>query len=118
MNTNEITQRIDTLIADDDDCAKSSTLRALMIAICNDTPIEHALAEIAYDAEMLDTTIAPELAHLIESLLINEYARESLTEIALSLSLCPLHFIDYAICFDDNDAECAQIRMIHPSHDT
>jgi hypothetical protein len=43
---------------------------------------------------------------------------ESITEIALSLSLCPLHRIDYAICFDDNDAECAQIRLIHPNHDS
>lgn len=43
---------------------------------------------------------------------------ELITELALSLSLCPLHRIDYAICFDDENAECAQIRMIHPTHDT
>jgi len=48
----------------------------------------------------------------------NEYFTEQITEFALQLSLCPLHRIDYAICFDDNDAECAQIRAIHPSHDT
>jgi len=44
--------------------------------------------------------------------------REYLTHLALSLSLCPIHLIDYAICFDDDDAECAQIRQIHPTHDT
>jgi hypothetical protein len=44
--------------------------------------------------------------------------REQLTEFALNHSLCPLHLIDYAICFDDDDAECAAIREIHPSHDT
>ena len=43
---------------------------------------------------------------------------DQITELALSLSLCPLHRCDYAICFDDDDAVCAQIRMIHPSHDT
>jgi hypothetical protein len=43
---------------------------------------------------------------------------ELITELALSLSLCPLHRCDYACCFDDDDAECAQIRMIHPNHDT
>lgn len=113
---NETHERINALLADDDECAKSSTLRSLMIAICNDTPIEHAIAEL--DPEYDDMTIAAEIAHLIEKLMIDEYARETLTEIALSLSLCPIHYIDYAICFDDDDAECAQIRMIHPSHDT
>jgi hypothetical protein len=34
------------------------------------------------------------------------------------MSLCPLHLCDYAICFDDEDPECAQIREIHPGHDT
>jgi hypothetical protein len=44
--------------------------------------------------------------------------REYLTEIALERSLCPLHLHDYAICFDDDELECATLRMIHPSHDT
>jgi len=45
-------------------------------------------------------------------------ARESLTSLALSFSLCPMHLIDYAICFDDEFPECAAIRAMHPSHDT
>jgi len=45
-------------------------------------------------------------------------AREALTETALSLSLCPLHLIDYAICFDDQTPECEAIRQVHPTHDT
>lgn len=48
----------------------------------------------------------------------NQHFTEQITELALMHSLCPLHRIDYAICFDDDDAECAQIRAIHPSHDT
>jgi hypothetical protein len=44
--------------------------------------------------------------------------RELLTDTALDLSLCPLHLVDYAICFDDENPECASIRTIHPSHDT
>lgn len=49
-------------------------------------------------------------------------SRELATEVALAQSLCPVHFIDYAICFDDevhgvND-ECSQVRLIHPLHDT
>lgn len=40
------------------------------------------------------------------------------TQLALSLSLCPFHLIDYAICFDDKSTDCYQIRLIHPLHDT
>jgi hypothetical protein len=44
--------------------------------------------------------------------------REAFTDWALSQSLCPVHFVDYAICFDDENPECEQVRAIHPSHDT
>lgn len=45
--------------------------------------------------------------------------KDSLTELAIHLSLCPLHFVDWAICFDDADPGCSQIREIYPnSHDT
>jgi hypothetical protein len=46
-------------------------------------------------------------------------ARDLVSEMAMSLSLCPVHFIDWAICFDDEDPECGQVRAIFPqSHDT
>lgn len=48
---------------------------------------------------------------------IDDLSRDDLTDLALRFSLCPLHFCDYAICFDDDDDECAAIRTIHPSHD-
>jgi hypothetical protein len=47
-----------------------------------------------------------------------DWMREVITEWALSDSLCPIHFCDYAMCFEDDDPECATIRLIHPSHDT
>lgn len=46
------------------------------------------------------------------------YQRDALSTLLLDNSLCPLHAIDYAICFDDDDPDCAQIRAIFPSHDT
>ena len=36
----------------------------------------------------------------------------------LEFSLCPLHRRDYAICFDDDEPECAALRLCFPSHDT
>jgi hypothetical protein len=44
--------------------------------------------------------------------------REELTTLCLDHSLCPLHRVDYAICFDDDRDECRGIRIVHPSHDT
>lgn len=59
---------------------------------------------------------------LIRSLLTiitrDEYARDFISHLALSESLCPLHLHDYAICFDDELSECAAIRIAFPNHDT
>lgn len=46
------------------------------------------------------------------------YQTDRMTALLLDNSLCPMHAIDYAICFDDDDPDCAAIRTIHPSHDT
>lgn len=48
----------------------------------------------------------------------DKYSIDFISHLALDESLCPLHFIDYAICFDDDDPECAQIRATFPGHDT
>ena len=47
-----------------------------------------------------------------------DYQTDRMTAMLLDNSLCPMHAIDYAICFDDDDPDCAAIRAIHPSHDT
>jgi hypothetical protein len=47
-----------------------------------------------------------------------DYMTDRMTAMLLDNSLCPMHAIDYAICFDDDDPDCAAIRAIHPSHDT
>ena len=44
--------------------------------------------------------------------------RQLLSELCLGESLCPMHRVDYAICFDDDDPECAAIRAVFPAHDT
>lgn len=59
-----------------------------------------------------------EIRDLLNSLMGNEYAKQFISELALSLSLCPMHLTDYAICFDDNDPDCATIRDLFPDHDT
>ena len=48
----------------------------------------------------------------------DETNRQFLSMLALDHSLCPMHMIDYAICFDDADPDCSQIRAYFPAHDT
>lgn len=57
-------------------------------------------------------------AKVEETVTTTKANREGWTALLLSLSLCPLHECDYAICFDDEDSECAAIRAVHPGHDT
>jgi hypothetical protein len=73
--------------------------------------------EMNENLDPTETPITHETARYIR-LLIESLDRDSASQYALSLSLCPIHLIDYAICFDDNPAECAQIRKYFPSHDT
>jgi hypothetical protein len=42
----------------------------------------------------------------------------TLSLMRLDHSLCPMHHCDYAICFDDDDTDCANIRSLFPNHDT
>lgn len=66
------------------------------------------------------TTLIPllELAFRTPAYANETYNRDALSAMRLDFSLCPLHATDYAICFDDDDAECASIRTCFPSHDT
>lgn len=59
------------------------------------------------------------IIHCLIELNWNQYRRDEMSTLAISLSLCPMHFCDWASCFDDDDAECSQIRAIFPyGHDT
>ena len=73
------------------------------------------LIDESNDDPDLRTADSDAICHLIDMILDD---RELLTTALLDFSLCPLHRIDYAICFDDDEPECAAIRDIHPSHDT
>lgn len=85
---------------------------AHMLAMPADAPTDLRDDVASYVREMIiDQPLAP-IADL------SAYDREMLTDACLSLSLCPVHLIDYAICFDDEPDACAAVRLIHPTHDS
>lgn len=71
----------------------------------------------ARDVDALEVAMARQREALIAG---NDYGLEGdeLTTLLLGYSLCPIHRHDYAICFDDDLDECAQVRAIHPGHDS
>lgn len=74
-------------------------------------------ADVRDDAAMYvtDMIIDQPLAPLAD---LSTADRELLTTACLALSICPVHLIDYAICFDDEPDACAAVRLIHPAHDS
>lgn len=51
--------------------------------------------------------------------IISNLCRDDVTQLLMDDSLCPIHAVDWAICFDDEPEDCAQVRRIFPrSHDT
>lgn len=119
MLINETTDRIAAIIAshdDDPDMTIALAYRELLITLMHDETIN--LAEFAHLDQSQRRDLL-ELRDLLRSLIDYEFARDTLTTMLLDESLCPLHAIDFAICFDDDDPTCAQIRAIYPySHDT
>jgi len=55
---------------------------------------------------------------LLITIRFDKFSIQFLSMLALEQSLCPMHLIDYAACFDDDDSECATIRAFFPNHDT
>lgn len=89
----------------------NSMLRNLLIDI-DDTPTTHP-------ADFADDPITHALLRAsLRTMIDYDYSTHELSMMRLDHSLCPLHHIDYAICFDDDDPDCATIRALFPSHDT
>ena len=106
-NLRAIDDAITALDATTDDLA-SLAIRDAMINDLDDSDLRALSAD--YDIS----------AHLLRPILnaILSLSRDDLSTLRLSFSLCPLHNIDYAICFDDDNPNCQIIRAIFPSHDT
>lgn len=87
--------------------------------------IRNLLIEYPYDKtfnlreflENCESTRYIDLARAYE--VISSLGRDELSKLAMDYSLCPMHFVDWAICFDDEDPGCNQIRQVFPhGHDT
>ncbi len=115
MNATDLHRTIESLIDCDcrfpnpiyrDDCRHDARQRDL----------RYLLIDIA--ADDLESDCADLLRSLLTALIDAPYSTQTLSMMRLADSLCPMHAIDYAICFDDADAECATIRDLFPDHDT
>lgn len=106
-NTNDAIRTINAIAALPDDDAMLYI--AIRDRLMNDD------ASLAYIPDALRTMI-DDAIRALESDSI--YAIAALSDLRLNYSLCPMHAHDYAICFDDDDPDCAAIRAHFPIHDT
>ena len=110
------TTKLIELLENDND----GTIRSMLLNFPDD--LTHLDRSEFAQTDIFDTAlpIMLELADLLETGERWEIdsERHELSELALSLSLCPMHLIDYAICFDDENDECALLRSFFPLHDT
>ena len=104
--------------------AKANALRGLLIEqhesieqIEKPSPQEYLSLDEQQDEYEEAVAMLPDVQFMF-SMIEHGSVRERITDLALKDSLCPIHFWDYCICFDDEEPECSQIRIIHPSHDT
>lgn len=67
---------------------------------------------------MEEEDVEPETDYYDElNTLFHQMTEEEQFNLRLEFSICPIHFCDYAICFDDDDPGCAHVRAEHPSYD-
>jgi len=115
MTTNRTDELIRRFNALSDDAEGDAAFDARMLLIDDEFPSECAEStpsrHAALRAIIRELTARASEPH-------DEYDRYSLSMLLLSHSLCPMHAIDYAICFDDDEPQCATIRAYFPCHDT
>lgn len=86
----------------------STALRNLLIDRASTATDPYDAPAIAYDF----------LRTLLADIDAAPYMTQRLSMLLLDNSLCPMHAIDYAICFDDDEPDCATLRAFFPDHDT
>lgn len=96
----------------------ASAFRYCLILAGNDEAFDADPPRGEFDEN--EAPFAKELYDLLLVVMGYEFGgTEAMTRFAIDDSLCPVHFIDWAICFDDEDPDCAQVRAIYPNcHDT
>jgi hypothetical protein len=103
---------IDTLLA----CDHTASIRPDCIHDARQRDARSLLIDM--NTQSLESDAAPMIRSMLNIILDDPYATQRLSMMRLDFSLCPMHAIDYAICFDDDDADCATIRNYFPDHDT
>lgn len=122
-----MTHRLDIALAMRDDCIMTNyrytKLSLDMInLICNpdndpDSDASTALRMLLIDPDESAAFDLTPYASILRDC-IDALDTQTLSMLRLDESLCPMHAIDYAICFDDDDPDCATIRNCFPNHDT
>ena len=94
-------------------------LRDLIFEAADYDALDIAYYKTAYPE--FETTIEPtakRLAELLDTIYGDTFAKQFTTLLALEYSICPVHIVDYIMCFQDNEPGCDQIREYFPDRDS
>lgn len=104
---NEIEIEIEDIMMRDDDA-----IIIFIMMLCDD--IDELMHNDQYSRDIINAFIPIfDMINQPESSMI-QYR----SILCLKNSICPIHRCDYAICFDDDDDECAQLRAAFPLCDS
>ena len=104
---NEIEIEIENIMMRDDDA-----IIIFIMMLCDD--IDELMNDDQYSRDIINAFIPIfDMINQPESSMI-QYR----SILCLENSICPIHRCDYAICFDDDDDECAQLRAAFPLCDS
>ena len=104
---NEIEIEIENIMMRDDDA-----IIIFIMMLCDD--IDELMNDDQYSRDIINAFIPIfDMINQPESSMI-QYR----SILCLENSICPIHRCDYAICFDDDDDECAQLRAAFPLYDS
>lgn len=104
---NEIEIEIENIMMRDDDA-----IIIFIMMLCDD--IDELMHNDQYSRDIINAFIPIfDMINQPESSMI-QYR----SILCLENSICPIHRCDYAICFDDDDDECAQLRAAFPLCDS
>ena len=104
---NEIEIEIENIMMRDDDA-----IIIFIMMLCDD--IDELMNDDQYSRDIINAFIPIfDMINQPESSMI-QYR----SILCLENSICPIHRCDYAICFDDDDDECEQLRAAFPLCDS
>jgi hypothetical protein len=98
--------------------SEAEELQMMIRDLLGDPEADLEIEDLWVDFTPRQRVCAQQIMNDLRTVWADPYSRDTISQWAMSLSLCPMHFCDWMACFEDENEECSAIRSIFPhSHD-